>query len=72
MRKRGDMNELDELAEEIYDHACANRADNLKKDGSAGDPRGVGCKFKDLFDNAKNFYRSIAKWHLSKTNEPKT
>lgn len=58
--------ELDVLAEKMYDYACANRQDNLTKDGKAGDPRKVGCEYKDLFDNSKNFYRNLARFVLEK------
>lgn len=57
------MNELDMLAEQMYDYACANRADNKTKN-----PRDSGCKFEELFDNVKNFYRNLAKWHLEHKN----
>lgn len=60
------MEDLEKLAEEMYDFACANRADNLNKDKSSGDPRKIGCLFKDLTDQSKNFYRNLAKWHLVK------
>jgi hypothetical protein len=57
-------NELDKLAESVYDYCCSNRLDNLNKDGSPGDPRKVGCKFEDLWESPKDFYRNVAKWHL--------
>jgi hypothetical protein len=60
------MDDLDKLAAEIFDYACANRRDNLNKDGTAGDPRAISCKFEDLYDGPKEFYRSIARWHLNK------
>jgi hypothetical protein len=51
------MNELDSLATEIYDYCCSNRADNKSKN-----PREIGCEFKNLTEQAKNFYRNIAKF----------
>jgi hypothetical protein len=70
--------EVERLAEEIFDYCCANRQDNLNKDGSAGNPRAICCKFNDdpvagtqgLYENAKNFYRNIARWHLQKVSKP--
>jgi hypothetical protein len=59
------MEDVDTVAKNMYDFACANRQDNLNKDGSAGDPRKVGCEYESLFENAKNFYRNLAKWHLT-------
>lgn len=56
--------ELDVVAEKLYDFACANRADNVDKKGNPGDPRKVGCKYEQLFDEAKTFYRNLAKWHF--------
>ena len=40
-KKREDFDELDLLAEKMFDFSNANRTDNLNKDGSAGDPRKV-------------------------------
>ena len=57
------MNEnIDKLAEEVYDWCCSHRVDNMNKDGSPGDPRKVGCPYCQLYDNAKNFYRNIVIW----------
>jgi tRNA U34 2-thiouridine synthase MnmA/TrmU len=58
------MNELDQLAEEIFDYACARREDNKTKN-----PRAICCKFENLLDNPKEFYRNIAKWHLDKISK---
>ncbi len=58
--------DIDQLAEEVYNYLCANRGDNLKKDGSPGDPRKVGSDYDSLFDEAKTHYRNMAKWHLEK------
>jgi hypothetical protein len=54
---------VDKLAAEIYDYCCSHRGDNMKK-GVPGNPRNVGSGFDTLFDEAKEFYRSIARWHL--------
>lgn len=59
--------ELDKLAEQIYDYICANRKDNLNKDGTMGNPRKISCEYSKLLDPSKNFYRSMAQFHL--TNE---
>lgn len=56
--------ELENLAERLYDYVCANRQDNLTKDGLPGDPRKVGCPYAELFEPAKRHYRSAVKWHL--------
>lgn len=65
------MNEeqLDLIAEKIFDFACANRADNLQKDGSPGNPRKVACPYQDLHPVSKFFYRNLAKWHVSELNK---
>lgn len=60
--------ELEKQAEELYDFLCANRGDNLDKKGNPGDPRKIGCPYKDLFEETKTFYRNIVRWHLNKKN----
>lgn len=62
--------QLDVIAEQMYDYACANRKDNLNKDGSAGDPRKVGAKYELLWESPKNFYRNMARWHLENMPVP--
>jgi hypothetical protein len=57
------MNDFDELAAEVYDYCCANRADNKSKN-----PREVGAEFDKLVDNVKEFYRNIVLWHLKEMN----
>jgi hypothetical protein len=59
------QDQLDMVAEQMFDFACANRTDNLNRDGSPGDPRKVCCKYQDLWDSPKTFYRNLATWHLS-------
>ena len=59
------MNELDELAEQLYDFVCANRKDTLTKDGLPGDPRKSGCLYNELMEPSKNHYRLMVKWHLN-------
>jgi len=61
-------NNEEELAESLYNFMCANRKDNLTKDGLPGDPRKSGCLYKDLVDPAKYHYLSMIKWHL--LNQP--
>jgi len=61
-------NNEEELAESLYDFICANRKDNLTKDGLSGDPRKAGCPYNELVDPAKNHYRNIVKWHLNQLN----
>jgi transposase len=60
--------ELDKLAEEIYDYCNANRRDNLNKNGSPGDPRKVSSPYSTVYDEVKTFYRNVVKWHLSKSS----
>lgn len=60
---------LDNLAASLYDYCCAHRKDNLNKDGSPGDPRKVGCKFKDLWESPKEHYRNAVRWFLENKNE---
>ena len=57
--------DLDKVAEAVYDYCCANRTDNKSKN-----PREIGCEFKDLHENAKNFYRNVAQWHLNECQRP--
>ena len=44
------QDQLDMVAEQMFDFACANRTDNLNRDGSPGNPRKVSCKYQDLWD----------------------
>ncbi len=53
--------ELDQVAAEIYDFCCAARS----KDGNK--PREVGREFDTLFEETKEFYRNMARWHDEKT-----
>jgi hypothetical protein len=62
----GGMKEIDKLAEAAYEYCCSHRQDNIKDD-VGGNPRNVGCPFAQLYDNAKEFYRNIARWHLEKS-----
>lgn len=62
--------ELDKLAEELYDWCCSRRADNLAKDGSPGNPRKVSNPYPTTLEGVKVFYRSAVEWHLMKNNEP--
>ncbi len=56
--------QLDALAEQMFDYSCANRKDNVDKLGNPGDPRKVACPYKDLWESPKHFWRNMAKWHL--------
>lgn len=58
--------ELDKLAEEVYDWCNARRKDNLNKDGSPGDPRKVSNPYPQSISEVKTFYRSVVEWHLKK------
>lgn len=60
--------ELDVLAEEIYDWCNARRKDNLNKDGSPGDPRKVSTPYSTSYDQVKHFYRSVASCLQEKFN----
>jgi len=62
--------ELDKLAEEVYDWCCALREDNLDKKGNPGDPRKVSSPYPLSMDNVKAFYRNVVKWHLEKQKTP--
>jgi len=57
--------ELDKVAEQMFDYACASRQDNLNKDGTAGNPRKVAYEYSQLMEPSKRFYRSLAQWHLT-------
>jgi len=59
--------ELDKLAEEVYNWCNARRQDNLNKDGSPGDPRKVSSPYPTTYNEVKTFYRNVVLWHLSKT-----
>lgn len=59
--------ELDKLAEEVYDWCNSRRKDNLNKDASPGDPRKVSVPYANAYDEVKTFYRSVVAWHLGKT-----
>ncbi len=64
-KKREDFDELDFVAEKMFDYSNANRQDNLNKDGSAGDVRKVSCKYEGLvFEQQFHFWRKLARWHL--------
>ena len=58
-------NELNTLAETMFDYACATRRDALTKEGLPGDPRKVCGRFCFLQEPAQQFYRSLAQWHLN-------
>ena len=58
--------ELDKLAEELYDWVNARRADNLNKDGTPGDPRKISNPYQTTYTEVKHFYRNAVLWHLSK------
>lgn len=60
--------ELDKLAEEVYDWCNSRRKDNLNKDGSPGDPRRVSGPYAKTFEEVKTFYRLVVEWHLGKSN----
>ncbi len=63
------MNELDKLAEEMYNEACLAQSKRMSPKKENHSPRDVGCEFKDLFDEPKNHYRSLAQWHLNKLKD---
>jgi hypothetical protein len=50
--------QVEKLAADCYYACCAARS----KDGK--NPFEVGCKWNDLFDEPKEFYRNVARWHL--------
>jgi hypothetical protein len=50
---------VEKTAEEMYNFACAARS----KDGNK--PREVGNEYKTLLEEPKDFYRNLARWHLS-------
>lgn len=53
---------VDKLAAEVYDYCCSHRADN-----KSGKPQEVSRGgFDSLYDNSKEFYRNVARWHLDK------
>jgi hypothetical protein len=54
-----EMLEIDKVATEMYDCACAARS-------RTGNPRDYGCVFGKLFGEPKEFYRTLAKWHLER------
>lgn len=58
--------ELDKLAEELYDWVNARRADNLNKDGTPGDPRKISNPYQTMHTEVKTFYRNAVLWHLNK------
>jgi hypothetical protein len=63
------MNEdLDKLAAEVYDYVCAHRQDNRNKNGSPGDPRKISNTFDTLMEPAKEHYRDMVRWHLSRVD----
>jgi len=51
--------EVEKLAENAFYFCCAARS----KDGR--NPFEVCGNFEDLFDESKEFYRNIARWHLN-------
>jgi hypothetical protein len=57
---------LDKLAEELYDWVNAHRADNLNKDGTPGDPRKISNPYQTMHTEVKTFYRNAVLWHLNK------
>lgn len=60
------MNEIDlnNVAEEIFNHACINRQDNKTKELNK-----ITSGFNDLHECAKYHYKIIAEWHLKKMSE---
>jgi len=64
-KDRKNFDELDFVAEQLFDYSNSVRMDNLGKDGCAGDPRKVSCKYEDLtYDQQFHFWRMLARWHL--------
>lgn len=63
-KKPEEFDEIDIVAEQMFDYACSVRGDNLNKDGSAGNPRKIAGEYKDLWEPSIRFYRSFAEWHL--------
>jgi len=59
LKKREDE-EIDSLAAEAFYFCCAARS----KDGK--NPFEVCGNFNELVEQSKEFYRNIARWHLSK------
>ena len=60
--------ELDKLAEELYDWCCARREDNLDKNGNPGDPRKIGSPYPLAINNVKVFYIYKEDWQHYETN----
>lgn len=60
--------QLDILAEEVFDYCNANRGDNLTKDGKPGDPRKVSSLYSTMLDPVKDFHRNVVRWHFGKFN----
>jgi len=60
--------ELDKLAEEVYDWCCSRRVDNLDKKGNPSDPRKISSPYPLAIDNVKHFYRDVVRWHLNKVS----
>jgi hypothetical protein len=52
------MDEIDKIAEQLYDAACAARS----KDGKS--PREIGGPYEKLWPQPKEHYRAMAKWVL--------
>lgn len=60
-----ELAELDKKAESLYDWCLARQLGNLNKDGSAGDPRRVGCPYEQSMNPVKHFYRNAVLWGLT-------
>lgn len=50
----------DELAERFYLEACSKRKDN-----KTGNPAEIGCKYVELFDESKHYYKVLAQYVLN-------
>ena len=56
--------QLDVLAEQVFDYCNAHRNDNLTKEGLPGDPRKVSQPYNTMMEPTKRFYRNMVQWHL--------
>lgn len=72
-KERKDFDELDVVAEQMFDYSCEQRhlKDLLEKAKGRPlvekpNPRAVACKYEDLtFEEQFAFWRNLAKWHLT-------
>ena len=56
------MDDVEKLAESVYLYCCKERS---KK----GEAEEVCCPFDTRFDEVKEFYRNVARWHLQELKD---